>query len=201
MTSIKKAGRVADMGKIIITENVSLDGVVQDPMGEEGFRHGGWGGQLAGRDREEWAAVLAGEAQSAAALLLGRRSEEWFAVRWLSRSGPWADRLNGLPKYVVSSTLAEPRWSNTTVLRGDVVSEVGQLKQELDGDIVVYASFQLARTLLEHGLADELRLMIFPVALGEGGRLFDAATTMKAMRLIAARTVGESLAFLAYAPA
>jgi dihydrofolate reductase len=189
------------MGKIIITENVSLDGVVQDPTGEEGFRHGGWAGQLAGRDREEWGAVLAGEAQSAAALLLGRRSEEWFAVRWLSRSGPWADRLNGLPKYVVSSTLAEPRWSNATVLRGDVVSEVGQLKQELDGDIVVYASFQLARTLLEHGLADELRLMIFPVVLGEGGRLFDAARAMKPMRLIAARTVGESLAFLTYAPA
>ncbi len=189
------------MGKIIITENVSLDGVAQDPTGEEGFRRGGWAGQLAGRDREEWAAVLAGEAQSAAALLLGRRSEEWFAVRWLSRSGPWADRLNGLPKYVVSSTLAAPRWSSATVLRGDVVSEVGQLKQELDGDIVVYASFQLARTLLEHGLVDELRLMIFPVVLGEGERLFDAARAVKPMRLIAARTVGESLAFLAYAPA
>ena len=189
------------MGKIIITENVSLDGVAQDPTGEEGFRRGGWAGQLAGRDREEWGAVLAGEAQSAAALLLGRRSEEWFAVRWLSRSGPWADRLNGLPKYVVSSTLAAPRWSSATVLRGDVVSEVGQLKQELDGDIVVYASFQLARTLLEHGLVDELRLMIFPVVLGEGERLFDPARAMKPMRLIAARTVGENLAFLAYAPA
>jgi dihydrofolate reductase len=99
----------------------------------------------------------------------------------------------------VSSTLAEPRWSNTTVLRGDVVSEVGQLKQELDGDIVVYASFQLARTLLEHGLVDELRLMIFPVVLGEGERLFDAARAMKPMRLTATRTVGEGLAFLAYA--
>jgi dihydrofolate reductase len=189
------------MGKIIITENVSLDGVVQDPTGEEGFSRGGWAGQLAGRDREEWAAVLAGEAHSAAALLLGRRSEEWFAVRWLSRSGPWADRLNRLPKYVVSSTLAEPRWSNATVLRGDVVREVSQLKQGLDGDIVVYASFQLARTLLEHGLVDELRLMIFPVVLGEGERLFDAARAMKPMRLIAVRTVGESLAFLTYEPA
>jgi dihydrofolate reductase len=189
------------MGKIIITENVSLDGVVQDPTGEEGFSRGGWAGQLAGRDREEWAAVLAAEAQSAGALLLGRRSDEWFAERWLSRSGPWADRLNGLPKYVVSSTLAEPRWSNATVLKGDVESEAGQLKQELDGDIIVYASFQLARTLMEHGLVDELRLMIFPVVLGEGERLFGAARTMKPMRLIAARTVGDSLAFLTYKPA
>ena len=122
-------------------------------------------------------------------------------MRWLSRSGPWADRLNGLPKYVVSSSLSTPRWSSATVLRGDVVSKVSQLKQGLDGDIVVYASFQLARTLLEHGLADQLRLMIFPVVLGEGERLFDAARAMKPMRLIAVRAVGESLAFLTYEPA
>ena len=154
------------MGKIIISENVSLDGVVQDPTGEEGFRHGGWVGRVGDQGREEAAKVLLDEALGTEALLLGRRSDEWFAARWLSRSGAWADRLNSLPKYVVSSTLQEPKWSNSTILKGDVVSEVSKLKQELDGDIVVYASYQLGRTLIEHDLVDELRLFVFPVVLG-----------------------------------
>jgi len=140
------------MGKIVISENVSLDGVVQDPTGEEGFRFGGWFGQMGDKDREAWAKVEFDEALGTEALLLGRRSDEWFAVRWQSRSGEWADRLNSLPKYVVSSTLEEPRWNNATVLRGDVVNEVSKLKQELDGDIVVYGSIQLAHTLMEHDL-------------------------------------------------
>src|ERR1017187_1138986 len=131
------------MGKIVISTNVSLDGVVEDPDGAEGFRLGGWFGEFGGRDLEEWSKVSLNEAQGTEALLLGRRSDEWFAARWLSRSGEWADRLNGLPKYVVSSTLEEPRWSNSTVLAGDVVDEVTKLKQELDGDIVVYASYRL----------------------------------------------------------
>src|ERR1700736_5573185 len=131
------------MGKIVISTNASLDGVVQDPDGKEGFRLGGWFGQFGGKDLEEWARVLLGEALGTEALLLGRRSDEWFAARWLSRGGEWADRLNSLPKYVVSATLEEPRWSNSTVLTGDVVSEVSKLKQELSGDIVVYASYQL----------------------------------------------------------
>ena len=186
------------MGKIIVSENVSLDGVVQDPTGEEGFRHGGWLGQVGDKDRKEWARVEFEEALGAEALLLGRRSDEWFAVRWQSRSGEWADRLNSLPKYVVSSTLEEPRWNNATVLRGDVVNEVSKLKQELDGDIVVYGSIQLAHTLMEHDLVDELRLTIHPVVLGAGERLFGETSHRKPMRLVHTQTVGDSLALLTY---
>src|SRR5258708_24558284 len=133
------------MGKIVISTNVSLDGVVQDPDGEEGFRLGGWFGQFGGKDLEEWAKVSLDEALGTEALLLGRRSDEWFATRWASRTGAWADRLNGLPKYVVSSTPEAPKWNNSTLLVGDVVNAVSELKQELDGDIVVYASYQLWR--------------------------------------------------------
>ena len=185
------------MGKIIVSENVSLDGVVQDPTGEEGFRLGGWF-RIGDKDREAWAKVLLDEASGTEALLLGRRSDEWFASRWLSRSGEWADRLNSLPKYVMSSTLEEAKWNNPTVLAGDVVNEVSKLKQELDGDIVVYASAQLVRSLMEHDLVDELRLMIHPVALGVGERLFGETSDMKPMRLLDSRTVGDGLVLLAY---
>src|SRR6202162_3525797 len=190
--------RRTDMGKIVISTNVSLDGVVQDPDGEEGFRLGGWFGQFGGKDLEEWAKVEFEEARGTEALLLGRRSDEWFAARWLSKSGEWADRLNGLPKYVVSSTLQEPRWSNSTVLTGDVVSEVSKLKQELAGDIVVYASYQLGRTLIEHDLVDELRLSVYPVVLGAGERLFGETSDRKPMRLVDTKTIGDGLAFLTY---
>ena len=186
------------MGKIVISENVSLDGVVQDPTGEEGFRHGGWFGQVGGKDREEWAKVEFDEALGAEALLLGRRSDEYFGPRWTGRSGEWADRLNGLPKYVVSSTLVNPEWSNSTVLKGDVVEEVSKLKQELDGDIVVYASRQLVHTLMEHDLVDELRLMVYPVVLGAGERLFGETSDKKSIRPLHARTVGDSLVYLTY---
>jgi dihydrofolate reductase len=186
------------MGKIVISTNVSLDGVVQDPDGEEGFRLGGWFGQFGGKDLEEWAKVELEEALGTEALLLGRRSDEWFATRWLSRSGAFADRLNSLPKYVVSSTLQEPKWNNSTVLKGDVVSEVSKLKQELNGDIVVYASYQLGRTLIEHDLVDELRLVVFPVVLGAGERLFGETSDKKPMRLVDTKTIGEGLAFLTY---
>jgi dihydrofolate reductase len=186
------------MGKIIVTTNATLDGIVQDPDGAEGFRHGGWFGQFGAKDLEEWAKVETAEALGAEALLLGRRSDEWFAARWASRSGEWADKLNSLPKYVVSSTLEEPRWSNSTVLRGDVVKEVSKLKQELTGDILVYASYQLVRTLVEHDLADELRLMVFPVVLGAGERLFGETRDKVSMCLVSTRTVGDGLAFLTY---
>jgi dihydrofolate reductase len=186
------------MGKIIVSENVSLDGVVQDPTGEEGFKHGGWGIQLEPKERSEWAAVLTSEALAASALLMGRRSVEWFASRWLSRSGEWADRLNSMPKYVVSSTLDKPKWGNSTVLRGDVVSEVSRLRQAVDGEIVVYASTQLVPLLLEHDLVDELRLMVFPVVLGAGDRLFGSPSDKKPLRLVSAQGVGESLALLTY---
>ena len=186
------------MGKIIISENASLDGVIQDPTGEEGFSFGGWFGQIGEQDREGWAQAGLDEALGAEAFLLGRRTEQWLAARWLSRNGEWADRLNGLPKYVVSSTLEEPKWTNSTVLKGDVVKEVSALKQELAGDIVVAGSIQLARTLIEHNLADEVRLMIFPVVLGAGERLFDETKDRKPMRLVHARTVGHNLALLTY---
>jgi dihydrofolate reductase len=186
------------MGKIVITTNASLDGVVQDPDGQEGFRLGGWFAQFGGKDLEEWAKVETDEALGAEALLVGRRSDEWFATRWASRSGDWADRLNSLPKYVVSSTLEHPRWSNATVLKGDVVDEVSKLKQEVDGEILVYASYQLARTLMEHDLVDELRLVVFPVVLGDGERLFGETSDKKPLRLLSTRTIGDGLAFLTY---
>jgi len=186
------------MGKIVISTNVSFDGVVQDPDGEEGFRLGGWFGQFGGQDLEEWAKVEFEEALGTEALLLGRRSDEWFAERWAGRGGEWADRLNGLPKYVVSSTLDEPRWANATVLRGQVTAEVAKLKQELAGDIVVYASYQLGRTLIEHDLVDELRLVVYPVVLGDGERLFGPTSDKKPMRLVDTKTIGDGLAFLTY---
>ena len=186
------------MGKIVISTNVSLDGVVQDPDGEEGFRLGGWFGESGGKDLEEWGKVEYGEALRTAALLLGRRSDEWFGARWASRPGEWADRLNSLPKYVVSSTLEDPRWTNVTVLKGNVVNEVTRLKQELDGNIVVYASYQLGRTLIEHDLVDELRLFVFPVVLGAGERLFGETSDKKPIRLVDSRTVGDGLTFLTY---
>jgi dihydrofolate reductase len=186
------------MGKIVISTNVSLDGVVQDSDGREGFRLGGWFGQFGGEDLEAWAKVSHDEALGAAALLLGRRSDEWFAERWVSRPGEWAERLNSLPKYVVSSTLDEARWTNATVLKGDVVTQVSKLKKELDGDIVVYASYQLGRTLLEHDLVDELRLVVFPVVLGAGERLFGQTSDKKPMRLVDTRTIGDGLARVTY---
>jgi dihydrofolate reductase len=185
------------MGKIVITTNVSLDGVVQDPTGEEGFKLGGWFGQFGGKDLEEWAKVETEEALGAEALLLGRRSDEWFATRW-TRTGEWADKLNSMPKYVVSSTLEHPRWSNATVLKGDVVDEVSKLSQKVDGEILIYASYQLVRTLIEHDLVDELRLVVFPVMLGSGERLFAETSDKKPLRLLSTRTIGDGLAFLTY---
>ncbi len=186
------------MGKIVISENVSLDGVVQDPTGEEGFRHGGWFSQVGDKDREEWAKVEFEEALGAEALLLGRRSDEYFGTRWTGRSGEWADRLNSLPKYVVSSTLVDPEWSNSTVLKDDVVNEVSKLKQAVDGQVVVYASRQLVHTLMEHDLVDELRLMVYPYVLGAGERLFGETSDKKIIRPLNTRTVGDSLVYLTY---
>jgi dihydrofolate reductase len=188
--------RTKKMGRIVISENLSLDGVVQDPTGDEGFRHGGWVGLI--KDRPELGKLALDEALGAEALLLGRRSHEWFAARWPSRSGELADRLNSLPKHVVSSTLEDPAWNNSTVLKGEVVNEVTKLKQELDGEIVVLASFQLVRVLMEHDLVDELRLKIFPVVLGDGERLFGETSDKKSMRLLDTRTVEGDVAHLTY---
>jgi dihydrofolate reductase len=184
------------MGRIVVSDNVSLDGVVQDPAGDEGFRVGGWVGLI--KDRPELTKLALDEALGTEALLLGRRSYEWFAARWPSRRGELADRLNSLPKYVVSSTLEHPDWNNSTVFRGDVLNEVSKLKHELEGEIVVPASFQLVRTLMEHDLVDELRLKVFPVVLGAGERLFGETSDKKAMRLIDTRTVEGDVVFLTY---
>jgi dihydrofolate reductase len=188
------------MGTIVLSgpQNVSLDGVVQDPDGQEGFRLGGWFVQSGGKDLEQWNKVALDEALRAEAWLLGRRSYEFFGVRWRPRSGELADRLNSMPKYVVSSTLEDPEWNNTTVLTGDLVTEVSKLKQELDGEIVVPASYQLAHTLLEHDLVDELRLVVFPVVLGSGERLFGETSDKKPMRLVSMNTIGDGLAFVTY---
>jgi dihydrofolate reductase len=184
------------LGKIVISENVTLDGVIQDPAGDEGFRLGGWVGLI--KDRPDLNKLALDEALDTEALLLGRRSYEWFAARWPSRSGELADRLNSLPKYVVSSTLEHPEWNNSTVIKGDVLNEVSRLKHELMGEIVVPASFQLVRMLLEHDLVDELRLKVFPVVLGAGERLFGEISDKKAVRLVDAKTVEGDVVFLRY---
>jgi len=188
------------MGKIVITTNMTLDGVVQDPDGKEGFRLGGWFGQFGGKDLAEWARIETEEALGAEALLLGRRSDEWFAARWLGRDDVWAEKLNSMPKYVVSSTIAEAAWSNATVLDGDIVAEVSALKRTTTGEVLVYASYQLVRALLENDLVDELRLVVFPVVLGDGERLFGPTGGTKPLRLVSTTTLGEGLAFLTYQP-
>lgn len=186
------------MGTIVITTNTSLDGVVQDPDGHEGFERGGWFGRSIGADREAWADVETEEAKRAAAMLLGRRSDAWFAPRWTDREGEWADRLNALPKYVVSSTIDRPEWTNATVLSGDVVAAVRELKERIDGEILVYASYRLVRTLIDDDLADELRLVVFPVVVGAGERLFGDTGTPKPLRLLSTRTIGDGLTRLSY---
>ena len=186
------------MGKIIVSENVTLDGVVQDPAGDEGFRAGGWIGLI--KDSPQIGKLALDEALAAEGFLLGRRTYQWFAARWPSRTGALADRLNSMPKYVVSSTLGQPSWSNSTVLKGQMDYEVSQLAASLDGDLVVAGSFQLVRALLEHDLVDELRLMVFPVVLGTGGRMFGQASGKKPLRLVDVQTIDGGIACLTYQP-
>ena len=184
------------MGKIVITENVSLDGVIEDPTGAEGLSVGGWFWETdRGEDGEKF---TLDKTLGTDALLLGRRSYEFLAATWPSRGGELADRLNSLPKYVVSSTLEDPAWNNSTVVKGDPVAEVSKLKQELRGGILVPASFQLVRALIEHDLVDELRLKIFPVVLGAGKRLFGETSDKKPMRLVDTQTAGDGVAVLTY---
>lgn len=188
------------MGTIVITTNASLDGVVQDPDGGEGFKRGGWFTRSGGTDLAAWTRHETDETLAAEALLLGRRSDEWFAARWAARTGEWADKLNSMPKYVVSATSRQARWANSTVLNGDLVSEVSKLKLQIAGEILVYASYQLGHALLDHDLVDELRLVVFPVIVGDGQRLFGPTGDPKPMRLTSARTLGEGLALLTYHP-
>jgi dihydrofolate reductase len=185
------------MGRIVVSDNVSLDGVIQDPAGDEGFARGGWVGRIA--DRPELNKLALDEALASTAMLMGRRTYEWFVARWPSRSGELADRLNSMPKYVITSRPDLPQWTNSTVIRGDVLEEVAKLKRELTGDIVVPASVRIVRTLLDHDLVDELRLRIFPVVLGEGERLFAETGAVKTMRLVNTRTLDGETSYLTFA--
>jgi len=184
------------MGRIVVTEFVSLDGVMEDPGGAEDFKYGGWTFEI---DRgEEGDKFKLDETMAADVLLLGRRTYEGFAAAWPSRDGEFADKFNNMPKYVVSSTLADPDWNNSTVIGGDVVDEVSKLRQEVDGEIQVAGSRQLVQMLLEHGLVDELRLMVFPVILGAGKRLFGETSDKRRLRLTDSKTVGDGVTILVY---
>ena len=187
------------MGKIVVTEFVSLDGVMEDPGGSESFEHGGWSFEIS--RGEEGDKFKLDEVFSSDALLLGRVTFEGFADAWPSREGEFADKFNTMPKYVVSSTLEEPGWSNSTVLKGDLAEEVAKLKDAHEGDVVVHGSAQLAQALLEQDLVDELRLMVFPVVLGTGKRLFGDTSDKKSLRLVESKMVGDGVAILIYEPA
>jgi len=187
------------VGRIVVTEFVSLDGVVEDPGGAEDFKYGGWSFEVSRGDEGD--KFKLDETLSSEALLLGRVTYEGFAKAWPSREGEFADKFNTMPKYVVSSTLEEPEWNNSTVLKGDVAEEVAKLKQEQDGEIVVHGSPRLVQTLLEHDLVDELRLMVFPVVLGSGKRLFGETSDKKPLRLVDSKMVGDGVTILIFQPA
>jgi dihydrofolate reductase len=184
------------VGRIVVTEFVSLDGVMEDPGGSEDFRHGGWSFEI--ERGEEGDRFKLDEALESEALLLGRVTYEGFAQAWPSREGEFADKFNNMPKYVVTSTMEEGEWNNSTVIKGDVAGEVAKLREELEGDIVVHGSARLVQTLLEDDLVDELRLMVFPVVLGSGKRLFGETSDKKRLRLADSKTVGDGVGILIY---
>jgi dihydrofolate reductase len=186
------------MGRIVITEFMSLDGVDEDPGGSEEFRYGGWTFEIGGG--EERGGFKLEETLASDAQLLGRVTYEGFAEAWPSREGEFADKFNSMPKYVVSSTLRDPAWTNTTVLRGDLAEEVAALKARYSGDVVVHGSVRLARALIEADLVDELRLMLFPVVLGAGLRLFGETSDKKTFRLADSQIAGDGVAILSYRP-
>jgi dihydrofolate reductase len=187
-----------EMGKIVVTEFVSLDGVMEDPGGAEDFRYGGWTFEI---ERGEGDKYKMDEVLETDALLLGRTTYEGFAEAWPSREGEFADRFNNMPKYVVSSTLSDPEWNNSTVLSGDVVQEVRRVRDATDGKLYVHGSAQLARTLIEHDLVDELHLMVFPVILGAGKRLLEETSEKKPLKLVDSKVVGDGVVILSYARA
>jgi dihydrofolate reductase len=187
------------MGRIVVTEFVSLDGVIEDPGGAEDYKHGGWSFEISRGDEGD--KFKLDEAFESDALLLGRVTYEGFADAWPSREGEFADKFNQMPKYVVSTTLSDPEWNNSTVIEGDLAEEVARLKEQIDGDIVVHGSAMLAQALVENDLVDELRLMVFPVVLGEGKRLFGETSDKKALELVDSRVVGDGVSILVYRPA
>jgi dihydrofolate reductase len=187
-----------EMGRIVVTEFVSLDGVMEDPGGSENFKYGGWSFEFARGDEGD--KFKLDEALGADALLLGRVTYEGFAAAWPSRTGEFADKFNSMPKYVVSSTVDGTEWSNSTVLKGDLAEEVSNVKEAHDGDIVVHGSAQLVQALLEKDLVDELRLMVFPVVLGGGKRVFGETSDKKPLQLASAKTVGDGVVILIHEP-
>ena len=186
------------MGRIVVTEFMSLDGVVEAPGGGEDFKHGGWSLEISRGDEGD--KFKLDETMSSDALLLGRVTYEGFAAAWPARDGEFADKFNTMPKYLVSSTPEDPEWNNTTVLKGNVAEEVARLKQDQDGDIVVHGSPRLVQTLIEQDLVDEFRLMVFPVVLGSGKRLFGETADKKPMELVDSKVVGDGVAILVYRP-
>src|SRR3954471_18077906 len=187
------------MGRIVVTEFVSLDGVIEDPGGAEDFKHGGWSFEFSRGDEGD--RFKLDETMGSEALLLGRRTYEGFADAWPSREGEFADKFNNMPKYVVSSTLKDPEWNNSTVLEGDLAEAVSRVRDQHEGDIVVAGSAQLVQSLLEQDLVDELRLMVFPVVLGAGKRLFAETSDKKPLKLTSSTTVGDGVEILVYEPA
>jgi dihydrofolate reductase len=187
------------MGRIIVSEFVSLDGVMEAPGGDDNFVRGAWTFEF---DRgDEGNQFKMDETMQSDALLLGRRTYEGFAAAWPEREGEFADRFNSMPKYVVSSTLRDPSWTNTTVLSGDVADAVRKLKAQQSGDVVVHGSCQLVQALVENDLVDELRLMVFPVVLGTGKKLFGETTDAKRLQLSSSKVVGDGVAIMVYTPA
>lgn len=186
------------MGRIVVTEFVSLDGVIEAPGGGEDYKHGGWTFEI---DRgEEGDKFKLDELSEADAQLLGRTTYEGFAAAWPSREDEagFAEKMNSMPKYVFSSTMESADWENTTILSGDFAEEIGKLKDEVDGVILVAGSARLVQGLIEHDLIDELRLMVFPVALGSGKRLFGETDAKKPMKLVDSKAVGDGILVLTY---
>jgi len=187
------------MGRIVVTEFISLDGIVEDPGGDSDYKHAGWTFNI--DQGEAGPKFKFEETMNSEALLLGRVTYQGFAKAWPSVKDEFGDRFNSMPKYVVSSTLENADWNNSTVLKGDVVEEVTKLRQKPGGDIVVHGSPTLAKTLIANDLVDELRLMVFPVILGSGRRLFGETSDMKRLRLTSSQTVGDGVLILIYQPA
>ena len=187
------------MGKIAITEFISVDGVIEDPGGSEDFEHGGWSFKYS--RGEEGDKFKLDETMDSEALLLGRRTYEGFAASWPDRKDDagFADKFNNMPKYVVSSTLSDPEWTNSTVIApDDLAGAVARIRDEHDGDVVVHGSAQLAQALIDQDLVDEVRLMVFPVVLGKGKRLFGETADMKGLELTDSKIVGDGVAILVY---
>jgi dihydrofolate reductase len=185
------------MGKVVVSQFITLDGVVEDPGGAEDFDRRGWAFEF---DRgSEGDQFKYEELMASGVLLLGRVTYEGFAAAWPKREGEFADKFNNMPKYVVSTTLTDPEWNNSTVISDDVAEAVAALKRDVEGDILVNGSVQLVQTLIEHDLVDEYRLMVFPTVLGAGKRLFGETTDPVALRLVDAKPAGETL-ILIYEP-